>query len=159
STLFLLASAHAAITEPVHLDSGAISGAPAKDPAVRVFRGIPYAAPPVGDLRWRAPQPTAHWEGVRSGEQFGPTCTSGAAGRGGKGKAPNPAPAKATPAAVPAASEDCLYVNVWTPAKSASERLPVMLWIYGGGFNSGSGSEGRYEGEMLARKGIVVVTF
>src|SRR5206468_509272 len=86
----------------------------------------------------------------------------GRGGGGGKGKALDQAKAPAAPAtapSAPAASEDCLYVNVWTPAKSASDRLGVMLWVYGGGFNTGSGSEPRYDGEALSRKGVVVVTF
>ncbi|HTA47283.1 MAG TPA: carboxylesterase family protein [Bryobacteraceae bacterium] len=133
----------AAIPEPVKIDAGMItgtSGAAGED--VRVFKGIPYAAAPVGDLRWKAPQPPAKWEGVRKGDQFGPACL------------PNRAPANGT-----APSEDCLYINVWTGAKAASERRPVIVWTYGGGFTSGSGSEPRYDGEALARKGAVVVTY
>src|SRR5271155_2380843 len=131
STFFLLAGsavALAAIDTPVKTDTGLVSGAPGKTAAeVRVFKGIPFAAPPVGDLRWRAPQPAAKWEGVRAGDQFSATCTTGAAGRGGGGgrgqakgggapKAnPDAAPneAKAAPQAArgpagPGASEDCL---------------------------------------------------
>jgi len=143
----------AAVPDPVHLDSGSVSGISANDASVRVFKGIPYAAPPVGDLRWRAPQPAAHWEGVRKADQFGPNCTAGggAGGRGGKGKAAAPTG--------PAPSEDCLYVNVWTPAKAAGDRLPVMVWTYGGAFTGGSGAEARYDGESLAKKGIIVVTY
>jgi para-nitrobenzyl esterase len=162
----LISTISAAVPDPVRLDSGAVSGISANDSRVTVFKGIPYAAPPVGDLRWRAPQPAARWEGVRKADQFGPNCTAGggAGGRGGKGKAPGggekgPAPAKAAPPAGPAASEDCLYVNVWTPAKAAGDRLPVMVWTYGGAFTGGSGSEARYDGEALAKKGIVVVTY
>jgi len=169
--LIFTGSLWAAISDPVRLDSGSVSGIPAGDSGVRIFKGIPYAAPPVGDLRWKAPQPAAHWDGVRKAEQFGPNCTAGggAGGRGGgkgkgpgggdKGPAPQPAPAKAAAPAAPAASEDCLYVNVWTPAKSAGDRLPVMVWTYGGGFTGGSGAEARYDGEALAKKGIVVVTY
>jgi len=143
----------AAVPEPVRLDSGSVSGTAVNDPGVRAFKGIPYAAPPVGDLRWRAPQPAAHWEGVRKADQFGANCTAGggAGGRGGKGKAAAPTG--------PAPSEDCLYVNVWTPAKAAGDRLPVMVWTYGGAFTGGSGAEARYDGESLAKKGIIVVTY
>jgi para-nitrobenzyl esterase len=161
--VLLTAAAYAGIADPVRLDTGSVSGVDLKE-GVRVFKGIPFAAPPVGELRWRAPQPAAKWEGVRKGDQFGPTCSSGAAGRGGGGGkgggkgAPNPGPAKAGPPPQ-AASEDCLYINVWTPAKSASERLPVIVWTYGGGFTGGSGSEPRYDGEALAGKGAVVVTY
>src|SRR4029079_17978398 len=165
--LIFTGSLWAAISDPVRLDSGSVSGIPAGDSGVRIFKGIPYAAPPVGDLRWKAPQPAAHWDGVRKAEQFSPNCTAGggAGGRGGgKGKGPGggdkgPAPAKAAAPAAPAASEDCLYVNVWTPAKSAGDRLPVMVWTYGGGFTGGSGAQARYDGEALAKKGIVVVTY
>ncbi len=160
--MFLSEPVRAAFPDPVRLDSGSVSGVSNADSTVRMFKGIPYAAPPLGDLRWRAPQSAPHWDGVRKAEQFGPNCTAGGgAGRGGKGKGggeKGPAPAKAAPAG-PAPSEDCLYVNVWTPAKSASDRLPVMVWTYGGGFTGGSGAEARYDGEALARKGIVVVTY
>lgn len=133
----------AAIPEPIKIDSGMITGTTTTSDEVRVFKGIPYAAPPVGDLRWKAPQPPARWEGVRKADAFGPACL------------PNRAPANGGPAP----GEDCLYINVWTNAKSASERHPVIVWTYGGGFTSGSGSEPRYDGEMLARKGAVVVTY
>src|SRR5579864_9032493 len=163
--LILTTTAPAAIPDPVRLDSGSVSGISISDSSVQVFKGIPYAAPPVGDLRWRAPQPAARWDGVRKADQFGPNCTAGGgAGRGGgKGKGPGggdkgPAPAKAAPVG-PAPSEDCLYVNVWTPAKAAGDRLPVMVWTYGGAFTGGSGAEPRYDGEALAKKGIVVVTY
>ncbi|HLH41746.1 MAG TPA: carboxylesterase family protein [Bryobacteraceae bacterium] len=162
----------AAISDPVKIDSGSVSGVPGKDPSVRVFKGIPYAAPPVGELRWRAPQPAAKWDGVRAADQFGPTCSSGAGGFGGgrgkggqkanPGQAPKQAPnqAKGSPLGTgPAASEDCLYLNVWTPAKSANERLPVIVWSYGGGFTGGSGSLPGYDGEALAKKGVVFVTY
>jgi para-nitrobenzyl esterase len=133
----------AAIPDPVRLDTGLISGTSGHTDDVRIFKGIPFAAPPVGDLRWRAPQPAAHWEGVRKADQFAPVCMQNR-GQGSSGPAP---------------SEDCLYANVWTTAKSASERRPVIVWTYGGGFSSGSGSEPRYDGEALARKGAVVVTY
>jgi para-nitrobenzyl esterase len=142
TTLFALSTAGAAIDDPVRLDTGMISGATTGSPEVRVFKGIPYAAPPVGDLRWRAPKPAAHWEGTRAADQFGPVCMQG----GGQKM-----------------SEDCLYLNVWTGAKAAgskaSDKRPVMLWIYGGGYNGGSGSQPMYDGEALAKKGAVVVTF
>jgi para-nitrobenzyl esterase len=138
ATLLVSAAAHAAVEDPVRLDSGQISGVPANSD-VRVFKGIPYAAPPIGDLRWRAPKPAAHWDGIRKAEQFSPTCTQGA-GRGGN------------------TGEDCLYLNVWTGAKSANEKRPVMVWIYGGGYSTGSGSQAMYDGEALAKKGAVVVT-
>ena len=136
------AIASAAITEPVKIDTGLVSGTSTASPDVRVFKGIPFAAPPVGDLRWRPPQPAAHWDGVRKADQFGPVCMQ-----------------QSRPGSTAAPSEDCLYVNVWTAAKSAGERRPVIVWTYGGGFTSGSGSEPRYDGANLARKGVVFVTY
>ena len=134
------------VEEPVHLDSGLVSGIAASDAAVRVFRGIPYAAPPVGKLRWRAPQPAAHWDGVRKADQFGAICMQ-------------PAFRGANPTAnQPKMSEDCLFLNVWTAATSASERRPVMVWIHPGGYQTGSGSTPGYDGEALAKKGVVLVT-
>src|SRR5580700_9163478 len=135
----------AAITDPVRVDTGLVSGVSGTTDEVRVYKGIPFAAPPVGDLRWRAPQPPAHWEGVRKADQFSPVCMQQTRGpAAGSGPAP---------------SEDCLYLNVWTAAKSASERRPVIVWTYGGAFTGGAGSLPMYNGEALARKGAVVVTY
>lgn len=122
---------------PVLTEKGLVQGVAEKD--LTVFRGIPFAAPPVGDLRWRAPQPAAKWEGVRQATRFAPDPIQGA----GTG---------------PGVSEDCLYLNVWTPAKSASDRVPVLVWIYGGGFSFGSTSTPVHNGEHLARKGVVLVS-
>jgi para-nitrobenzyl esterase len=109
------------------------------------FKGIPFAAPPVGDLRWKAPQPVKNWEGLRKAEKFGPRVMQrplfGDMGFRSEGM-----------------SEDCLYLNVWTPARSAKDRLPVLVYFYGGGFMAGDGSEARYDGESMARKGIVTLT-
>src|SRR6516164_3950986 len=131
---------------------------------VRVFKGIPFAAPPLGENRWRAPQPVAKWDGVRKADAFGAPCIAGAPAAprgGGRGAAPGAAPAQAPAAAPrePARSEDCLYANVWTSANSANDRRPVMVWIYGGGFTGGSGGLAWYDGENLAAKGPVIVTF
>ena len=131
-------TAGAAVDDPVRLDTGMVSGTAAGSPDVRVFKGIPYAAPPVGDLRWRAPKPAAHWEGARKADEFSPVCM-----QGGNQKM----------------SEDCLYLNVWTGAKTAGEKRPVMFWIYGGGYYTGSGSQPMYDGTAWAQKGAVVVTF
>ncbi|MBT2225268.1 carboxylesterase/lipase family protein [Nonomuraea sp. NEAU-A123] len=130
---------------PVETESGLVEGIPGRDRSLTVFRGIPYAAPPVGELRWRPPQPPAPWPGVRKTQSFGPMCP----------QAPNPEIAGLD---LPM-SEDCLYLNVWTGADSAEERRPVLVWIYGGGFRVGTGASPRYDGENLARKGLVVVTF
>jgi carboxylesterase type B len=129
----------------VRLDAGTVEGIPARDRSIAVFRGIPYAAPPVGPLRWRPPRPVEPWEGVRKAQSFGPICP----------QAPNPELAGVD---LPM-SEDCLTANVWTGAQSADERRPVLVWIYGGGFRVGTGASPRYDGEDLARKGVVVVTF
>ena len=159
----------AMIPEQVKIESGLLSGtAGTTQTSVRVFKGIPFAAPPLGDLRWKAPQPAAKWDGVRKADAFGAPCAAGApfGGRGGGGGgARGAAPGAAAPAAPaapprePARAEDCLYANVWTSAASANDKRPVMVWIYGGGFTGGSGGLAWYDGEALASKGPVVVTF
>ena len=149
ATIFVLAGwfvSAAVIDEPVHIDSGLVSGIAGSDPAVRAFLGIPYAAPPVGQLRWRPPQPPAHWNGVRKADQFGANCMQPAF----RGAIPRANP--------PNMSEDCLFLNVWTAATSARERRPVMVWIHPGGYQTGSGSSPVNNGEALAKKGVVVVT-
>ena len=130
----------AAITEPVHVFDGLVSGVAGTDTDVRVYKGIPFAAPPVGDLRWRAPKSPEHWEGVRTADKFSSTCMQR-----------RPANAVERPM-----SEDCLYLNVYTAAKSAKDHRPVMVWIHGGALTGGAGS--LYDGEALAKKGVVVVT-
>ena len=160
--LSVVARPSALIPDQVRIDTGMLAGgAGATQPGVRVFKGIPYAAPPIGENRWRAPQPAAKWDGVRSADAFGAPCAAGApgAGRGGaRGAAPGQPPAAAPPRE-PARSEDCLYANVWTSAASANDKRPVMVWIYGGGFTGGSGGMTWYDGENLAAKGPVIVTF
>jgi para-nitrobenzyl esterase len=132
------------LADPIRIDSGRISGAPAgTDGAVRVYKGIPFAAPPVGDLRWKPPQPVKAWEDVRACTEFGPWC-------------PQPTPIMGRETGKQ--SEDCLYLNVWTPAKRPDEKLPVMVWIHGGGWTTGSGASKFYDGEALARQGVVLVT-
>jgi para-nitrobenzyl esterase len=156
----------AAVSDPVRLESGSISGTTGSSGEVRIFRCVPYAAAPVGALRWKAPQPIAHWDGVRKADEYGARCMQG--GPGGRGAAPGRGGAagrqgagQAPPAGIGAqqpTSEDCLFLNVWTPARSAAERLPVMVWIHGAGLTGGSGSEPRYDGEELSKKGAVVIT-
>jgi len=154
----------AMVPEQVKIDSGTVAGAISGQPTVRAFKGIPFAAPPVGENRWKTPQPVAKWEGVRKADAFGAPCAAGApvagrAGGGGRGAAaPGAAPqAPATPRE-PARAEDCLYLNVWTSATSPNDKRPVMVWIYGGGFTGGSGGLAWYDGENLASKGPVIVT-
>ena len=124
---------------PVKVEGGLLQGT--SEDGLTVYRGVPFAAPPVGEQRWRAPQPAAKWEGVKQTDKFGARCYQG--GRG--------APGVDT-------SEDCLYLNVWSPAKSSSDRIPVLVWIYGGGFSAGATSEPTYSGEKLAKRGVVLVS-
>src|SRR5690606_34755298 len=106
--------------------------------SLMVFKGIPFAKPPIGDLRWKAPQPPESWEGVKQTTEYGPAPIQG-----------NDTTGK---------SEDCLYLNIWTPAKKMDEKIPVLVWIYGGGFSFGSTSEPVYDGAALANKGVVLVS-
>lgn len=129
----------------VKTDKGKIQGKLSADGQVRAFLGVPFAAPPVGPLRWQPPQPAAKWPGVRDATNFGHRCAQlniypdmNFRDSGG--------------------SEDCLTLNVWTPAKDAKANLPVMVWIFGGGFAAGATSEPRQDGEHLAHKGVVVVS-
>jgi para-nitrobenzyl esterase len=146
-TLALASQLFAAITDPVRVEQGQLAGASGRSPDVRVYRGIPFAATPVGDLRWKPPQPAASWQGIRPATQFGNACSQPPfPSIGLYGTSPPPI------------SEDCLYLNIWTPAKSADDRLPVMVWIHGGGFEHGTGGAIGYDGENLALKGVVVVT-
>jgi para-nitrobenzyl esterase len=130
----------------VRVDGGELQGVVAD--GVVSFKGIPFAAPPTGELRWRSPQPAAKWTGVRQAVEFGANCMQGRFGP--------PPPAGAT--AVPAPSEDCLYLNVWRPADQAARNLPVMVWIHGGGFVGGSGSSPNTSGVQFARQGVVLVS-
>jgi len=138
-----------AITQPVKTRGGLVSGAPGRSPAITAFKGIPFAAPPVGNLRWAAPQPAAPWKGVLKAEKFGASCIQNIV--------EEQKPWTYEFMTHNEISEDCLYLNVWTPAKSASAKLPVFVYIYGGAFNSGSAAVPLYDGEGLAAKGMVVV--
>ncbi|HYM23138.1 MAG TPA: carboxylesterase family protein, partial [Vicinamibacterales bacterium] len=133
-----------AASDVVNVDGGPVAGT-AVD-GVRVFKGIPFAAPPVGALRWKAPQPVVPWTGVRNADTFGPECMQTPYPEGSPYAAP-PAPT----------SEDCLYLNVYSAARSG-DRRPVMVWIHGGAWTRGSGSTPTYNGSALAKKGVVVVT-
>ena len=138
----------------VTVKNGRVEGLPASDPCVTAFKGIPYAAPPVGQNRWRAPQPAADWSGVLKAYDFGPGCMQRDTGK------PHLAIYKKEWGMDPDTpmSEDSLTLNVWTPAKSPEEKLPVFLWFYGGGYTTGMSCEKELDGERLARRGIVVVS-
>jgi para-nitrobenzyl esterase len=148
--IFLLFSFHnstaLAMGNRIHIEkTGSIEGTYDEQSGIRSFKGVPFAAPPVGGLRWKRPTPARPWSGVRPAKEFGPR-----------------------PMQLPLfgdmnfrsgeMSEDCLYLNVWTPARSEQDRLPVLLYFYGGGFAAGDGSEPRYDGESMAKRGIVTVT-
>ncbi|HTM05177.1 MAG TPA: carboxylesterase family protein [Vicinamibacterales bacterium] len=143
--------ARAAVPEVVKTADGQLSGTTQE--GVRVFKGVPYAAPPVGQLRWRAPQPAAKWEGVRKADKYGNVCMQRPAPQRFPTNTATDLPGS------PGMSEDCLYLNVWTNANSASAKLPVMFWIYGGAYTEGAGSAPVQDGAALTKKGVVVVTF
>jgi para-nitrobenzyl esterase len=141
--------ASVAVAQHVVTESGALSGI--SESGLSVYKGVPFAAPPVGDLRWRPPVLVAPWTGTRKADAFAPACMQDGVSMPGE-----------TP---PAVSEDCLYLNIWTPTQlkrgrkaNAPDRLPVIVWIYGGGYINGSASMPLYWGDRLARKGVIVVT-
>jgi para-nitrobenzyl esterase len=142
--LAFVSSARAQAARPVRTQSGLVAGTVVD--GVRAFKGIPFAAPPVGDLRWQAPQPAKPWKGVKQTVAYAPACMQ------------NPIVNEALGLAPVTVSEDCLYLNVWTPAKSSRARLPVMVWIYGGGFTIGGTSMPQYDGVNLAKHGVVYVS-
>ncbi len=126
----------------VLIESGVVQGVPAD--GLTIYKGLPYAAPPLGALRWREPQPVQAWSGVRKADAFAAACIQNGVSMPGE-----------TP---PLISEDCLYLNIWTPARKGGQRLPVLVWIHGGGYSNGSASMPLYWGDHLARKGVIVVT-
>jgi para-nitrobenzyl esterase len=128
------------VLDTVNTDAGTIQGLPPNSSGTRIFKGVRYAAPPIGDRRWRAPMRVEPWEGVKPATAFSPDCV------------------QAPPADGHQISEDCLSLNIWTGAQSIAERRPVLVWIHGGGFSAGSGRDKRIDGENLANRGIVVVT-
>jgi para-nitrobenzyl esterase len=136
---------------PVKIDGGLVSGLKSVDGTIEIFKGIPFAAPPVGDLRWKAPQPVKPWTGVRACTAFSASPMQGF---------PTPFMMWTKEFLIPdePIGEDCLYLNVWSGAASASEKRPVLVWIYGGGFSSGGSACPIYDGEAMAKKGIVFVS-
>ncbi|MBD3647691.1 MAG: carboxylesterase family protein, partial [Pseudomonadales bacterium] len=140
--------ANAKLPETIEVEGGLVSGTPSWGAGVTMFRGIPFAAPPVGENRWRPPQPVKAWNGILQADGFGPACM----------QTRRPLNERSWNSGIAGYSEDCLYLNIWTPAKSADEKLPVMVWIYGGGGVEGSGAEAIYDGNGLAKRGVVYVT-
>src|SRR5580700_4284276 len=143
--MLFLAGMSEVLAAQVRTEAGSVEGSASTDGKVQTFKGIPYAAPPVGALRWKEPQPVPAWQGVKKATEFGARCMQG-----------NVYSDMVFRDAAP--SEDCLYLNVWTPEASPDRKLPVMVWIYGGGFQAGATSEPRQDGEHLAHKGVVVVS-
>lgn len=135
-------------------ENGAVRGFPGTDARITAYKGIPYAAPPVGKNRWKAPQPAENWDGVRDCYSFGPINMQQI-----PGKDPNAFYSKEwhVDPNVPM-SEDSLYLNIWTPAKHKDEKLPVMVWIFGGGFQEGYSYEMEFDGERIASRGVILVT-
>src|ERR1700730_10180097 len=133
---------------PITLDSGAVTGNWAANGHVRAYLGLPFAAPPVGDLRWKPPQPATPWQGVRAATSFGPQCLQ-------PGGSPKSVYFEYSGGDLPS-SEDCLTLNVWAPTDAKD--LPVMVWIYGGGFQVGSSSRPVFNGTRLAERGVIVVS-
>lgn len=127
----------AKVLDKVRVEQGLLQGTSEKE--IAVYKGIPFAKPPVGKLRWKAPQPLENWQGVKQATAFAPSPIQ--AGEPPSGK-----------------SEDSLYLNIWTPAKSAADNIPVFVWIYGGGFSFGTSSDPLFNGTQLAQKGVIVVT-
>ena len=141
------------LKQPIRIEGGQVAGVPGTRPGIAVFKGLPYAAPPAGDLRWRAPRPVVPWKGVRPAGEFGRrapqwTPPPGTFYQKEFQYAPDPM----------GMTDDCLFLNVWTPAQDASERLPVMFWIHGGAFLGGHGGEIEFDGEALASRGVLLVT-
>lgn len=134
--------------------NGMVKGLPAADPRITAYKGIPFAKPPVGENRWKAPQPAENWDGIRECFQFAPISMQDI-----PGKDPDNLYTREwhVDPDIPM-SEDCLYLNVWTPARSENEKLPVMVWIFGGGFNCGYTAEMEFDGERIARRGVILVS-
>jgi len=150
TAIFLAAGTVNGATKPVLIDTGLISGATDKN-GIASYLGIPFAAPPVGDLRWRPPRPAARWQGVRAADHFGASCMQAQPG--------SRLPWTEEFMTQGEVSEDCLFINVWTSGESARAKRAVMVYIYGGGFSEGSSSVAVYNGGELAKRGVLVVTF
>jgi para-nitrobenzyl esterase len=152
AVVICVARTPAAVNDPVKTDAGQISGVTLTS-GVRAFKGIPFGAPPVGDLRWKEPQPVPKWQGVRKADQWGNACVQP------NQPARNPNNVTVDLPDSPKMSEDCLFLNVWTSAPRANARQAVMVWIFGGAYAEGGGNSPHNDGENLAKKGVVVVNF
>jgi len=141
-SLYGIVCASALVAQRVRTEAGTLAGV--SEGGLSVYKGVPFAAAPVGELRWRPPIDVAHWTGTRKADAFAPACMQDSVSMPGE--------------IARAVSEDCLYLNIWTPGKGSQERLPVIVWIYGGGYISGSASMPLYWGDRLAHKGVIVVT-
>jgi para-nitrobenzyl esterase len=141
-SLYGIVCASALVAQRARTESGTLSGV--SEGGLSVYKGVPFAAAPVGELRWRPPVDVASWTGTRKADAFAPACMQDGVSMPGETR--------------PVVSEDCLYLNIWTSAKSLHERLPVIVWIYGGGYTNGSASMPLYWGDRLAHKGVIVVT-
>lgn len=151
-SLFKNAKFYPEIIRTAKTESGVVRGIPGGIPIYTVYKGVPYAAPPVGELRWKAPQPVTPWEGELVADTFSaiaPQHKHPVDSLYGKEFFQNPEEM----------SEDCLYLNIWTPAKTPDEKLPVLFWIHGGGLNGGYGTEPEFDGEAFCREGVILVTF
>ena len=135
------------------IKNGRVCGHPGNNPRITVYKGIPFAAPPVGENRWRAPQPVSDWDGIFDAADFGPISVQDTPGLGTDLYCREWHVDPEIPM-----DEDCLYLNIWTPAKSIDEKLPVLVWYFGGGFQWGYTSEMEFNGEALAKRGIIVVS-
>ena len=146
-TILMTTILPAAGTPPgvVKTENGIVSGTLSADNTIRMFKGIPFAAPPIGDLRWKPPQPPANWRGIRQADKFGSPCLQTDVFGDIYFRDAQP-------------SEDCLSLSIWLPAQPRTAKLPVIVWFYGGGFVAGANSEPRYDGENLARKGVIIVS-
>jgi para-nitrobenzyl esterase len=153
SSALAAGSSSSAMTKPVKTQQGLVQGTASEAPGVTVFKGIPFAAAPVGELRFKDAQPPKPWTGVRDGSKWGDTCIQPS----GKTRPIGVNQAVDMPDS-PKMSEDCLNLNVWTPAKAAGEKLPVMVWFYGGAYAEGGGSMPFANGSNLAKKGVIVVS-
>ena len=139
----------------IRTENGLIEGIIGSDPRITVFRGVPYAAPPVGDLRWRSPQPLEGWSGVKKCDHFAPMAYQAVIGED-----PEAFYNKEYHPTAPeyAISEDCLYFNMYSPAVEENEKLPIYVWFHGGGLQTGYSYEMEFDGEHMAREGVIVVS-